>query len=65
MALSDERKDQSILLVDELKSQIAASIFDFKGTREEVADFIKDLKMRVNLMTVEEIFNEFEDEDNS
>ena len=60
MALSDYRKEQSIQLVDKLKSRIAADTFDFKGTKEEVDAFLKDLKMRVNRITVDEIYNEFE-----
>lgn len=60
MQLSEDRKEQCIQLVDEMKSQIAADIFDFKGTKAEVAAFIDNLKMRVNRITVDEIHNEFE-----
>ena len=60
MALSDDRKEQSIQLVDELKNRIAEGTFGLKGTKAEVEAFLKDLKMRVNRITVDEICTEFE-----
>lgn len=60
MQLSDDRKEQSIQLVDELKNEIADGIFNLKGTKEEVEAFLKDLKLRVNRITVDEICTEFE-----
>ncbi len=62
MQLSDERKEQSIQLVDELKTQMSDVVFDFMGSKAEVEAFLKDLKMRVNRITVDEFCTEAEAE---